>query len=137
MANRTIVCPQCKARLGVPSGATRLRCRKCQDVFAVPPAPAADPNASKRAAAAAGVCVLVAIGFVMSIQPVTLMTGSMMIWVGVALVAGGTALAFFLGAPVWVRILAPIVLALALVNVLVVEDQMSDRRDQISRTLDR
>lgn len=138
MANRAIVCPQCKAKLKVAATTVgRVRCYKCKDIFPLPPIPAADPNASKRAAAAAGVCVLVAIGFIMSIQPVSLMTGSTMIWIGVALAGGGTALAFFLGTPVWVRVVAPIVLVVALFNVLMVEHEMSDRRDQISRTLSR
>ena len=138
MKNRTIVCPQCKARLAVPSGATGfLRCHKCANVFPAPPAPTADPNASKRAASAFGVCVLVVIGFIISMQPVSLMTGSTMIWIGVALAAGGTALAFFLGTPVWVRVVAPIVLVLAVVNVLAVEHEMSVRRDSLRHTLDR
>lgn len=137
-ANREIVCPQCKARLVVPSGTTGFaRCHKCEDVFPVPPAPAVDPNASKRAAAAAGVCVLVVIGFIISIQPVSLLTGSTMIWIGVALVAGATAISFFVSTPVWVRVVACVVLALAVFNVLSVEHEMSDRRDSLRNTLGR
>lgn len=73
----------------------------------------------------------------MSIQPVTLLTGSGTAWIGVAIVGAGAALAFFLRTRTSVRVVAILVLALALYNVLVVENKMSDKREQISRTLNR
>ncbi len=132
------VCPQCGVRLSVPSGSTLIKCYKCKSTFPVSDAVAAAAAGSKNAPAiAAGVIILTVIGLIMSMQPVSLMTGSASIWLGVAVAGVGTALAFFLGAPTWVRIVAPIVLVIALVNVLSVEHQMSLRRDNISRTLNR
>ena len=59
----------------------------------------APANNSKSTAVAIGVCVLVAIGLVMSMQSVSLLSGSGPIWTGVGFVAAGTAVAFFLRAP--------------------------------------
>lgn len=136
-----IVCPQCGEHLEVPSTTTpsaRVRCFNCQAVFPEASAAAAAASSTKRSAAVAfGVSVLVAIGLIMSMQPVSLMSGSGTIWVGVALAGVGVALAFFLGAPAWVRIVAPIILVLALGNVLYVEHQMSVKREEIARTLGR
>jgi hypothetical protein len=57
-----------------------------------PSAPEADKsNDSKKTAVAIGVCVLVVIGLVMSMQSVSLITGSGPVWTGVAVVAAGTA----------------------------------------------
>ncbi|MEW2481433.1 DUF2510 domain-containing protein [Mycobacterium sp. NPDC049093] len=90
-------------------------------------------NSGKQAAVAAGVCVLVVIGLVMSMQSVSLLTGSGPVWTGVAVVAAGTAVAFFLGAAKWVRIVAAVLLALALVNAIYIENEMSNKRNEISR----
>ncbi|OMC28975.1 hypothetical protein A5740_19240 [Mycobacterium sp. GA-1841] len=94
-------------------------------------------NNGKQAAVAAGVCVLVVIGLVMSMQSVSLLTGSGPIWTGVAVVAAGTAVAFFLGAAKWVRIVAAVLLALALVNAIYIENEMSNKRNEISQMFDR
>ncbi|MBP2454648.1 DUF2510 domain-containing protein [Mycolicibacterium lutetiense] len=93
-------------------------------------------NNGKQAAVAAGVCVLVVIGLVMSMQSVSLLTGSGPVWTGVAVVAAGTAVAFFLGAAKWVRIVAAVLLALALVNAIYIENEMSNKRNEISRMFD-
>jgi hypothetical protein len=79
------------------------------------------------------VCVLVAIGLVMSMQSVSLISGSGIVWTGVAVVAGGTAAAFFLRARKWVRIVAVIVLAVAMFNAFYIEHQMSVKRDELTR----
>jgi len=68
----------------------------------------------------------------MSMQSVSLITGSGPVWTGVAVVAAGTALAFFLRAATWVRIVAALVLALALANALYIENQLSHKRDEIT-----
>ena len=103
------------------------------------PAPnAADnSNSGKKAAVAVGVCVLVAIGLVMSMQSVSLITGSGQVWTGVAVVAAGTALAFFLRAATWVRVVAALLLAVSLANGLYVEKQLSDKRRELTHMLDR
>lgn len=100
------------------------------------PSPAATPNNGKEAAVAVGVCVLVVIGLFMSMQSVSLMTGSGPVWMGVAVVAAGTALAFFMGAAQWVRILAAVLLALSLANAFYIENEMSNKRDEITQIFD-
>lgn len=98
-----------------------------------PAAPEADKsNDSKKTAVAIGVCVLVVIGLVMSMQSVSLLTGSGPVWTGVAVVAAGTAVAFFLRAATWVRVVAVILLALSLVNALYIENELSHKRDEIT-----
>ena len=102
-----------------------------------PPAPEADKsNNSKKTAVAIGVCVLVVIGLVMSMQSVSLITGSGPVWTGVAVVAAGTAVAFFLRASTWVRVVAALVLALSLANALYIENQLSHKRDEITHVFD-
>jgi hypothetical protein len=90
-------------------------------------------NNSKNAAVAIGVCVLVAIGLVMSMQSVSLLSGSGTVWTGVGFVAAGTAVAFFLGAATWVRVIAALCLAFALFSAVYMEKQLSDKRNEISQ----
>lgn len=135
MTRLSFVCPKCGVRLvAAPGAAKSIRCGQCGAAFS---SSAAVPAATKSPSATAGVCVLIAVGLVISLQPVTLLTGSTMVWIGVAIVGGGMALAFFLRAHGWVRVVAAIVLALALANALSVENQLSDRRQQFGRTLGR
>lgn len=95
-----------------------------------------ESSAGRRTAIAIGVCVLVGIGLVMSMQSASLLTGTGPIWTGVGFVGAGTAVAFFLGAAKWVRVLAAVPLALSLFNGLYMEKQMSDKRDELSRVFD-
>ncbi|WP_307109663.1 MULTISPECIES: hypothetical protein [unclassified Rhodococcus (in: high G+C Gram-positive bacteria)] len=80
--------------------------------------------------------MLVAIGLLMSMQSVSLLTGSGPIWTGVAVIAVGTALAFFLGASTIVRLLAVLALVLGVVNAVTIENEMSERRGELSRVFD-
>ncbi|OBI88646.1 DUF2510 domain-containing protein [Mycobacterium asiaticum] len=107
------------ARWGVPEGALN------------------DSGKGNKTAVATGVCVLVVIGLVMSMQSVSLMTGSGPVWTGVGVVAAGTAVAFFLGAPTWVRTVAAVFLALSLVNAFYIENQLSEKRDELTHMFDR
>lgn len=95
-----------------------------------------ESSAGRRTAVAIGVCVLVGIGLVMSMQSASLLTGTGPIWTGVGFVAAGTAVAFFLGAAKWVRVVASLLLALSLFNGLYMEKQISDKRDELSRVFD-
>lgn len=100
--------------------------------------PAAPDSSNNRSRAVAiGVCVLVGIGLVMSMQSVSLITGSGPVWTGVAVVAAGTALAFFMRAPKAVRIIAALVLALAVANALYIENQLSQKRNEITHMFNR
>jgi hypothetical protein len=56
---------------------------------------------------------------------------------GVAVVAAGTVVAFFLGAAKWVRVVAAVLLALALVNAMYIENGLSNKRREITRMFDR
>jgi hypothetical protein len=98
-----------------------------------PPADADNSNISKETAIAIGVCVLVAIGLVMSMQSASLLTGTGPIWTGVGVVAAGTAVAFFMRATKWVRVVAALVLAFALFNAIYMEKQLSDKSNEISQ----
>lgn len=95
-----------------------------------------DFDTGKKTAVAVGVCVLVVIGFVMSLQTVSLLTGSGLVWTGVAVVAAGTAVAFFLRAATWVRVIAALFLVFALFNALYIENQMSNKRNEITQIFD-
>lgn len=68
----------------------------------------------------------------MTMQSVTLFSGTGSIWTGVAIVCAATATSFFLGATKWVRVVATICLVFALFNALYVEKQVSDKRNEIS-----
>lgn len=130
---RLVRCPACRALLTVANpGATSIRCAICKETF---PATTAIPVERPKPGVAAGVCILAVIGLVMAFQPVSLLTGTGTAWIGVAMVGAGTAAAFFLRAPLWVRIVTCVVLGLALFNVLAVEHQVSEKRDEIGRVL--
>jgi hypothetical protein len=91
------------------------------------PAEADKSNDGKKPAVAIGVFVLVVIGLVMSMQSVSLITGSGPVWTGVAVVAAGTAVAFFLRAAKGVRVVAALLLVLSLANALYIENQLSKK----------
>lgn len=80
---------------------------------------------------------MIAVGLVMSMQSASLMTGSTLVWTGVAVVAAGTAAAFILRGAMWVRIVAVIVLILALANAVYIETQLTERRNEMTRMFDR
>lgn len=114
-----------------------------------PPAPASIPGSgapagplatneskSKQTAVAIGVCVLALIGLVMSMQSVSLLTGTGSLWTGVGFAAAGTAAAFFLGAAKWVRIAAAVCLAFAVFNAFYMEHQLSEKRNELSQIFD-
>lgn len=129
MANtqkRLITCPSCHAQLIVNDDKTKpsFKCTMSGTTSLKPPPPRpGESNISKDSAIAGGVCVFISIGLVMSMQTVSLMSGSGTVWTGVAIVGGGAAAAFFLRARLWVRVVAVIVLALALLNAFYIEHQ--------------
>lgn len=57
-------------------------------------------------------------------------------WTGVAVVAAGTALAFFMRAATWVRVVAALLLAVSLANGLYIEKQLSDKRHELTHMFD-
>ncbi|MBY0289928.1 MAG: DUF2510 domain-containing protein [Mycobacteriaceae bacterium] len=102
-----------------------------------PIAPPDSARGGRNAAVAVGVCLLIAVGLVMSMQSASLMTGSTLVWTGVAVVAAGTAAAFILRGAMWVRIVSVIVLILALANAVYIETQLTERRNEMTRMFDR
>ena len=87
---------------------------------------------SKKTAVAIGVCILAAIGLFMTMQSVSLFSGTGSIWTGVAIVGAATATSYFLGATKWVRVVATICLVFALFNAFYIEKQLSDKRSELS-----
>ena len=96
------------------------------------PSTAQHPADQKSKAVSIGVILLAVIGLVMSMQSVSLMSGTGTLWTGVGLAAAGTAAAFFLGAENPTRIIAAICLAAALLSVMYAESQISQKRSEIS-----
>lgn len=72
----------------------------------------------------------------MSMQSVSVMTGSGPVWTGVAVVAAGTAVAFFLRAAKAVGVIAAVVLVLSVANALYIEHELSQKRDEITHMFD-
>lgn len=148
-----VLCPECGATLKASATSTRLRCAQCRAEFpkssakpaprpaAKPPrpplppaAPAQPSDGGRKGAVAGGVLVLAVVGLIMSMQPVTMLTGSTMVWVGVAVAAAGTALAFFLRAQTWVRVVAALLLAVAVGNALTIENELSKKRGEFTNS---
>ena len=101
--------------------------------WSAPVGPSAGSDAGKKAAVAVGVCVLVVVGLVMSMQSVSLLSGSGAIWIGVGVVAAGVAVSFFMGAATWVRIVAVLLLVAALGNAMYMENQLSNKRNELTQ----
>ena len=104
--------------------------------FAPAPPAADDSIDSRKTAVSIGVCVLSVVGLFMSMQSVSLMTGSGPVWTGVAVVGGATALAFFLRGAKWVRVVASVLLVISLVNAFYIEHELSQKRDEITHVFD-
>lgn len=96
-----------------------------------------DSSKNKKTAVAIGVCVLAVVGLVMSMQSVSLLTGSGPVWTGVAVVGVATAVAFFMGAATWVRVIAAVLLAISLLNAFYIENQLNEKRDELTHVFDR
>jgi len=96
------------------------------------PAAAQHPADQKSKAVSVGVMLLAGIGLVMSMQSVSLMSGTGTLWTGVGLAAAGTAAAFFMGAVKPVRVAAALCLAASLIFVTIMENQLSQKRSEIS-----
>jgi len=99
-----------------------------------PPSPP-PPQNDRSTAVAIGVCVLAAIGTIMSMQSTSLMNGTGSIWLGVLLVGASVAVAFILRGTTWVKVVASILLGLSLVSALYMEHQVNEKRNEITRDL--
>lgn len=90
-------------------------------------------NAGKKTASTIGAIVLVVIGFIISMQSVSLLTGSSPVWTGVGVVAAGTAASFFLPTDKWVRVFACVALVLSLANAVYIENELSEKRSELNQ----
>ncbi len=83
-----------------------------------------------------GVAVLAVIGLFMSMQSVSLLTGTGPVWTGVAVVGVATALGFFLRAAPIARGFAVLLLLVAVAEAFYMESQIQQKRDEITHTFD-
>lgn len=93
------------------------------------------PTGPSLAWAIALALVLCVIGLIVGYQPVTLLSGSGILYVGLALAAGGAVLAFAMKLATWVKVVAIIAVVLVGVNIAVVEHSLSQKRQQIQNEL--
>ncbi len=76
------------------------------------------------------------IGLVMSMQSASLLTGTGMLWTGAAIAVGATIVAFAMKADRWVKVVAALAMVVAVANVMVVESQLEDMRQDLSDLTD-
>ena len=95
-----------------------------------------DGAARKQTAVSLGVIVLGIVGLVMSMQSTSLLNGTGPIWLGVAIAAVALAAWFFLGGATWAKVVASILLAIALFSALYMEHRINEKRNEISHIFD-
>ncbi len=100
------------------------------------PVPSEKSDTAKKTGVAIGVVILAVVGLVMSQQSVTMFSGSGQIWTGVAIAGVATAVAFFMGAEKWARVIAIICVAAALASAVYIENQLSEKRNELSQIFD-
>lgn len=107
------------------------------DALSQPPPPAAQPvsGAPGAAWAVAIALILTVIGLVVGYQPVSLLSGSGILYVGLAITAGGVVLAFAMKLRTWVRVVTVIAVALVVANIVTVEHSLSQKRQEIQNEL--
>lgn len=78
------------------------------------------------------------VGFIMSFQSASLLTGTGALWTGVAIVCGAAVAAWMLrkSTPRWVRIVVTLLAVVAIVNVVYVEIQLEELRQDLGSFLD-
>ncbi|HEY5201643.1 MAG TPA: hypothetical protein VIJ31_12135 [Acidothermaceae bacterium] len=81
--------------------------------------------------------VLLVVGAIVELQPVSLLTGEGTLYVGLALVAGALVLATVMKLSGGVRVLTWVVAAFCIANVVYVSHQMTLRRDEITNDLNK
>lgn len=83
----------------------------------------------------AGIIAASIVGLVLSLQSASLLTGTGMIWTGVAIAVAATAFAFILKARRWVKVVVVIVALIGIANAVSVESSLADLREEISNDL--
>lgn len=104
-----------------------------------PPTPQETPSPPDPRLRTIGILVastLSVIGLVMQFQSVNLLTGAGVLWIGAALAAGGFVAAFVMKVPVWMKVVTALVLVACVVNVVYVEHQLNQKRQEIQQIID-
>jgi len=90
---------------------------------------------SSAAWAVAVTLVLVVVGLVVGYQPVSLLTGSGILYVGLAITASGAVLAFVMRLRTWLKVVALLAAILVIANIATTEHELSQKRQQIKNEL--
>jgi hypothetical protein len=114
------------------------RRERAVDAVSQPPPPPVPQAASGQPSGAWAVAISLAlgvIGLVVGYQPVTLLSGSGILYVGLALAAGGVVLAFAMHLRTWLKIVTAIAVLLVVANIVTVEHSLSQKRHEIQNEL--
>lgn len=118
------------------SGETRPRVAASSTSASTGAEPQKAASSGSPALLKAGVLAGAVVGLVMSMQSASLLTGTGMLWTGVAIAVGATIVAFVLKAEKWVKVVAVLAMVVAVANVMYVESQLEDMRQDISDLTD-
>lgn len=99
------------------------------------PASGDSPSHAGKGWAIAAVVVLIVIGLIVGYQPVSLLSGDGILYVGLAMTAGAVIVAFATRLGGWTKIVAVVAVVAVGANVGVVEHEMAQRRQQIRQDL--
>lgn len=104
-------------------------------------APMQHPNANTGGVSPqliAGLVVAAAVvGLILSQQSVTVMSGSGIVWTGAAICAGAAVVTWVVkSTPTWARAVCIIAAVLAIGSAFAVENELNDRREEISNMFD-
>lgn len=114
------------------------RRERAADHLSQPPAPPTAQSASGQSSAPWAVAIslsLAVIGLIVGYQPVTLLSGSGILYVGLALAAGGVVLAFAMHLRTWLKVITAIAVLLVVANIVTVEHSLNQKRHEIQNEL--
>ena len=103
--------------------------------FQSAPASSAESPRAGKGWAIAAVVVLMVIGLIVGYQPVSLLSGDGILYVGLAMTAGAVIVAFATRLGGWTKILAVVAVVAVGANIGVVEHEMAQRRQEIRNDL--
>ncbi|GAB4007158.1 DUF2510 domain-containing protein [Nocardioides ultimimeridianus] len=84
----------------------------------------------------AGIVAVAAVGFIMSLQSASLLSGTGTIWTGAALCVGaGIVVQIVKPMPRWVRVVVAIAAAIAIINAFSMESRLNDKREELQQQL--
>lgn len=101
-----------------------------------PTPPEAPPVRKSRTVAILVASAFSLIGLAMQFQPVSLLTGAGVLWIGAGLAAGGFVAAFASKVPIPLKVATALVLILCVVSVVYAERELNQQRQQIQQIFD-